>query len=89
MRRLLLSALCIVCTSCIAWTGLAASEDDCIAAQERLKSAKEEAATAAEEYSVCLHAHDNSDDCSVEKDAVDTAHDEVEDAQTNASIECE
>jgi hypothetical protein len=70
-------------TAAMAW-----SEDDCIDAQEHLRSAKEEASDAANAYASCVEEHNNADDCSAEKSAIDSAHDEVETATTKASSEC-
>jgi hypothetical protein len=66
----------------------ASSEDDCIEAQERLKAAKDDAADAARQYARCAEEHDNSDDCSSEKSALDSSHDEVEEASDAATNEC-
>jgi hypothetical protein len=85
--RVVLALVLLLCSSA-ARPIHASTEDDCIEAQEHLKAAKEVAAEAAEEYSVCVTDHDTSDDCAAQKAELDIAHDEVEAATDAARMDC-
>jgi hypothetical protein len=84
----MLTLCCLVTMSLAPRRASASSEDECIQAQERLKDAKDDASEAAQRYAACVENHDNSDDCSDEKQMLDTAHEEVEDATDAAGNDC-